>query len=235
MAVIKLVGSYLDPISLEDAQPMIVAKVKEAMRNQAGQSVIAELRAKSTVDINDSALAVQIQNQQAVTEREVKPANLREQLKVGWYFALLLLVPAGFITFYRTPIPRQKSPGKQTLKVKIFGHVQPKIAYSGDNFKKSLLEIATEDLKLLWNARVTQFVLMIVMAILFFIPLYQFFANPPVWLGLRMLISIALSGIACGLAIAMICWKVPRIQGVFSHHLAAVTMLIVAQFIITLV
>jgi len=39
---------------------------------------------------------------------------------------------------------------------------------------------------------------------------------------------------ACGLAIAVACWKVPRIHQVFKHHLAAVAMLIVAQFIISL-
>ena len=242
MAVIKLVGSYLDPISLEDARPMITAKVKEAMRNQAAQSVLAELRAKSKVDINDSALAVQVQNAQAIAEREAKPANLLEQFKVGWYFALILLVPAGFISFYRTPVPRNKFPktangneAELTLKEKILDYIHPTMAYSGDNFNKSFLQIAAEDLGLLWNARVTQFALMIVMAIWFFIPLYQFFANPPVWLGLRMLISIALSGMACGLAIAVACWKVPRIHQVFKHHLAAVAMLIVAQFIISLV
>ena len=220
--IIKSVGKYSDPIALEDASPAIAKKMTAAWRNQLGNKVFEDLRVKAKIEINDQTLGTQIEKERSIAKLD-KPADYANQLKVAWYFALLMLVPAVLVSFYRSPPKREGD--ALPLKKRIIKMLIPKSTYSIDNFNKSAGKIAKEDLLLLWQSRITQFVLMALMAVWFFMPLFEFFDNTPPWITLQKLIAISFAGMGGGLVIVLIGWKVPPIHRLFANRWVAVALL----------
>ena len=78
---------------------------------------------------------------------------------------------------------------------------------------------------MLWQSRITQFVLMALMAVWFFMPLFEFFDNTPPWITLQKLIAISFAGMGGGLVIVLIGWKVPPIHRLFANRWVAVALL----------
>ena len=230
--IIKSIGKYSDPVSLEDASPAIAKKVMAARRNQLGTKVIDDLRVKAKIEINDAALATEVQKQQAIVKAD-KPATLVEQFKVSWYFALLLLVPAVLISFYRSPPQREQS--TRPLKERLLKMILPKMGSTGKNMKKSIGQIAKEEFLLVWRSRLIQFVLMALAAIWFWMPLFEFFDKTPSWVTLQKLIALSFAGIGGGLVIGLVSWKVPQIHRLFTNRWVAVALLFVLGWVVLLV
>ena len=230
--IIKSIGKYSDPVALEDASPAIAKKVMAARRNQLGTKVIDDLRVKAKIEINDAALATEVQKQQAIVKAD-KPATLVEQFKVSWYFALLLLVPAVLISFYRSPPAREQS--TRPLKERLLKMILPKMGSTGKNMKKSIGQIAKEEFLLVWRSRLIQFVLMALAAIWFWMPLFEFFDKTPSWVTLQKLIALSFAGIGGGLVIGLVSWKVPQIHRLFTNRWVAVALLFVLGWVVLLV
>lgn len=222
LTIIKSVGRYSDPIDIEDARPTIIQKIAASRRNQMAAKVFEDLRAKATIQINDSALATETDKQRAITKADTS-ATLLEKLKVSWYFALLILAPAGLFSFYRSPPVAEKS--TLPLKQRILKILMPRVTYSGVNFKKSFIQIAKEEFFLVWQSRFIQFTLMVLAVIWFWIPLFNLFNLTPPWVTLQKLMVLAFAGIAFGLFITALTWKVPLVRKIFSNRWVAVAVL----------
>ena len=230
--IIKSIGKYSDPVALEDASPAIAQKVLAVRRNQLGTKVIDDLRVKAKIEINDAALATEVQKQQAIVKAD-KPATLVEQFKVSWYFALLLLVPAVLISFYRSPPTREQS--SRPLKERLLKMIFPEMGYTGVNMKKSIGQIAKEEFLVVWRSRLIQFVLMALAAIWFWTPLFELFDKTPSWVTLQKLIALSFAGIGGGLVIGLVSWKVPQIHRLFTNRWVAVALLFVLGWVVLLV
>lgn len=230
--VIKSIGKYADPITLEDASPAIAQKVMAARRNQLGTQIIDDLRVKAKIEINDATLAKQAEIGRAITKAE-KPATWLAQLKVSWYFALLLLVPAALASFYRSPPAREQS--TRPLEERVLEMILPRAGFTGKNINKSIGQIAKEDFLILWQSRFSQFVLIVVASIWFWMPLFEFFDNTPPWITLQKLIPLCAAGIGMGLVIALVCWKVPVIHRLFTNRWIAVALLFALCWFVLLV
>jgi len=232
LLIIKSIGKYSDPVALEDASPAIAQKVMTARRNQLGAKVLEDLRVKAKIEINDATLATEVVKQQAIVKAD-KPASFLQQFKVSWYFALLLLVPAALISFYRSPPVREES--TLPLKERVLEMILPKIGYSGDNFKKSTAQIAKEEFLVIWRSRFIQLLLMALAAIWFWMPLFELFDKTPAWVTLQKLIALSFAGIGGGLVLALVSWKVPAIHRLFTNRWIAVALLFVLGWVVLLV
>lgn len=222
--VIKSIGKYADPVTLEDARPAIAQKVLEARRNQLGSQVIDDLRVKAKVEINDPALAKHVNKEQAITKVE-KPATSLAQVKVSWYFALLVLVPAALASFYRSPPLRKQ--GSRPFIARLFdiNSSESKGSNTRNNLGKSIVQIAVEECSIVLRSRIIQFVLILLAAIWFWMPLVDFFNQTPRWATLQKLILLSAAGIGMGLAITLVCWKVPVLHRLFTNRWIAVALL----------
>ena len=236
--VIRNIGSYSDPVTFEEARPVIVKQFNTQIAREIGENILADLRQKAKIQIQDQVLKTQIEKQ-AILDKAFRPATLLEQLKVSWCFALLVLVPAVLLSFYRSPPPLAVEDVLKmvhlTFKDRLITMLIPRLSYAGDNMEKSLWEVVKEDFILVWQSRYTQFLLMALAAIWFWIPLYELFDQTPSWATLQKLIVLSLAGIGGGVVIGLTGWKVPQIHRLFTNRWVAVAILAVLRGVVPLV
>lgn len=107
IAVLKLYDAYPDPVSLEEAQALIIGSYEQDTRNQVALNLLSSLRLKGNVQIFDHSLAL-IAKQGSVKAGD----RFGENAITIWIFSLLILVPVAVVVFYRQRIspPMDENP-----------------------------------------------------------------------------------------------------------------------------
>ena len=215
--VIKSIASYPDPVSIEDARPTIAKEMMGQRVNQLGRNVLGELRQKANVEIKDATLAAQIQKQNAIN-KEFKPSSLFDQFKISWLFAMIILVPASLIVFYRSlPTLRPDQEPIPTLMQSIGSVLLPRTNSAINDLNLSKFE-GDEDKVSFFFSPIFRAVFVVAMAAWLFQPLIHLFDKIPTWLTLQTLILLAFSGIGGGIVMTLMCWKAPLLKRVFSNR-----------------
>ena len=232
LAVVKSIGVYSDPVSYDDAKPVIIRKINGQKQTQLATNILADLRAKANIDIYEQALAGQYDVFQRISSKGQVATRL-ERIRVIWSFALPILALGALIAYYRA-LPA-RNPNHVPVKKRLSQLLRPKVAYSGKNIKKSFLQIAREEIAAMWRTPFIQYLFIGFLALWFCRPLYSLFDKTPEWVTLEKLIKLSSIGILVGFAVIIACWKLPALHRLFSKRWAGVGTLFAIHLIVLIV
>ena len=206
--VLKLVDVYPDPITLEEARIPIVRGVQLDARDKMVKDLLSGLRSRADIEISDPKVAKEV-SRVIAQSATAAPATLRSKISTAWYFALMALIPAAAILFYKTnkPVPVEKS------------------VHDLANFSaEPLFKVTLHTLRIPF---------LLILSIWLLAPMFEFFSSPPVWVTLQTLITLAFSGLAVGIAIDVVLWKLPIVKKIPYRGWIALIALIVGRLVLS--
>ena len=212
--VLQHVGSYPDPVDVEEARSAILRGIAQEEKGRITTAVFDSLRNNAKIKIFDSA----IDDSSEPDVRESKPyfltVGILSKIITVWFFALFILVPVCAVVLYHQITPSVRKSRFKTQISKSLSAARPPSWF---------------------NPYSMRLLIAILLSTVLLAPSVYFLLSLPVWVTLGLLIKALLVGLFLGFSIVFALYKLKPLHSFWKRKwLPAIVLLTIEAILLIL-